>query len=271
VLGRAYVDKDTVARLLLYRGDLGAEWAAYRPDTEDVLNRFVAGINAYIYLATVGHVPMPAEFEWLGYAPTHWSPGDVVRIRTNGSPRNIAAEIARTYTVCQYGLGVDVMRQVLTPDWTTRVREGLDPCEVPLEGARTYALGRSVVDFCRARQFQVPGALAAPFAAPFAAPLAVPLTRSAIALGPGLTALVGQDLAERAGSCSSNWVVGPGLTASERSASRAHDAVDSLSQPREGAGDQRYRSGRGGGARPQRTGRIRSHRVSCRPGRLDGL
>ena len=179
MLGRAYVDKDTVARLLLYRGDLGAEWAAYRPDTEDVLNRFVAGINAYIYLATVGHVPMPAEFEWLGYAPTHWSPGDVVRIRTNGSPRNIAAEIARTYTVCQYGLGVDVMRQVLTPDWTTRVREGLDPCEVPLEGARTYALGRSVVDFCRARQFQVPGALAAPFAAP----LAAPLTRSAIASG----------------------------------------------------------------------------------------
>lgn len=46
VLGDAFVEHDQAARLFLYRGDMGAEWAHYADDTERVCRSFVAGINA---------------------------------------------------------------------------------------------------------------------------------------------------------------------------------------------------------------------------------
>jgi penicillin amidase len=48
VLGPAYVEHDKAARLFLYRGDMGKEWAAYGADAQAIAEAFVAGINAYV-------------------------------------------------------------------------------------------------------------------------------------------------------------------------------------------------------------------------------
>ena len=44
--GPAYVAQDRAARLLLYRGDMAAEWAAYGADAKTQTEAFVAGVNA---------------------------------------------------------------------------------------------------------------------------------------------------------------------------------------------------------------------------------
>src|SRR4051812_25944504 len=46
--GPAYAAQDRAARLLLYRGDIDAEWAAYGPEAKDRAAAFVAGVNAYV-------------------------------------------------------------------------------------------------------------------------------------------------------------------------------------------------------------------------------
>src|SRR6185312_2414300 len=49
-LGAAYVERDRAARLLLYRGDMDAEWACYGEGAKARTASFTAGINAYIDL-----------------------------------------------------------------------------------------------------------------------------------------------------------------------------------------------------------------------------
>src|SRR5215468_1398062 len=47
--GPGYFAQDRAARLFLYRGDMAAEWDAYGvPGLRGIVERFVAGINAYI-------------------------------------------------------------------------------------------------------------------------------------------------------------------------------------------------------------------------------
>src|SRR5580692_9192618 len=48
VFGPAYVEEDKATRLFLYRGDMKKEWEVYGPATEQMFQRFVAGINGYI-------------------------------------------------------------------------------------------------------------------------------------------------------------------------------------------------------------------------------
>src|SRR5215468_1184607 len=48
VFGPAFVEQDKAARLFLYRGDMNQEWTAYSKDAQQIAERFVAGINAYI-------------------------------------------------------------------------------------------------------------------------------------------------------------------------------------------------------------------------------
>src|ERR1700728_4526319 len=101
VLGPAYVEHDKAARLFLYRGDMSQEWAAYGPDAPPTATGCVAGINADV--DWLGEHPdgMPLEFKLLGYAPSKWEAGDVVRIRSHGLTRNLTSEVARAHTVCK--------------------------------------------------------------------------------------------------------------------------------------------------------------------------
>ena len=70
VLGQAAVSRDRFARLFAYRGNMAREWAAYGPDTKEIVTAFVRGVNAYI--AQAGDA-LPPEFAMLGFKPEPWS------------------------------------------------------------------------------------------------------------------------------------------------------------------------------------------------------
>ena len=48
IFGPAFIEQDKATRLFLFRGDMKKEWASYSPDSEQIAEEFVAGINAYI-------------------------------------------------------------------------------------------------------------------------------------------------------------------------------------------------------------------------------
>jgi len=70
VIGPSAVERDRFARLLKYRGDMAREWVSYSPDTREIVQAFVAGVNAYI--AQVRSRP-PIEFTLLAIAPEPWT------------------------------------------------------------------------------------------------------------------------------------------------------------------------------------------------------
>ncbi len=148
VFGPAYAEQDRAARLFLYRGDMGAEWKTYGKDAQRTSARFVAGINAYIdYIARKPEL-LPFEFRQLRYQPAKWRPEDVVRIRSHGLTRNLTQEFARSRVVCRAGLAADEVRAKLSPAWTTRVPEGLDPC-LPEDALEVFHLATDNVTFDR--------------------------------------------------------------------------------------------------------------------------
>ena len=63
ILGPEAVERDRFARLLRYRGDMNAEYAAYAPDTKPILEAFVRGINTYIEL-NKKRLPRSASRAW---------------------------------------------------------------------------------------------------------------------------------------------------------------------------------------------------------------
>lgn len=148
VFGPSYLEQDRAARLFLYRGSMAREWAAYGKDAQRTSARFVAGINAYI--DTIARKPelLPFEFRRLGYQPAKWKPEDVVRIRSHGLTRNLTQEFARARVVCRAGLAADAVRAQLSPSWTTRVPEGLDPC-LPDDALDIFTLATENVRFDR--------------------------------------------------------------------------------------------------------------------------
>ncbi len=150
VFGPSYVEQDRAARLFLYRGSMAPEWAAYGKDAQRTSARFVAGINAYIdYIARKPEL-LPFEFRQLGYKPAKWRPEDVVRIRSHGLTRNLTQEVARARVVCSAGLDADAVRAQLSPAWTTRVPEGLDPC-LPDDALDVFTRATENVRFERRR------------------------------------------------------------------------------------------------------------------------
>ncbi|MFC0542484.1 penicillin acylase family protein [Kutzneria chonburiensis] len=147
VLGPSYVDQDTAARLFLYRGDMTAEWNSYGPDARLAATQFTAGINAYVDWLAQHPTEMPAEFRKLGYTPSHWSPEDIVRIRSNGLIGNAASEVARSQVACAGGAQADRLRVPLEPAHEETVPAGFDPCSLPADVLRTYQLATQPVAF----------------------------------------------------------------------------------------------------------------------------
>jgi penicillin amidase len=96
------VDRDRIARLVRYRGDMDAEWNSYSPDAKQIAEAFTAGINAYI---DENRERLPIEFELLGFEPAHWEPEDtLLRVAGLLMVRNVSQEIARTEMVARLGL-----------------------------------------------------------------------------------------------------------------------------------------------------------------------
>ena len=147
VLGRSYLEQDRAARLLLYRGDMYAEWLAYGSDAKRIAQAFTAGINAYVTLTREEPELLPPEFELLGYRPDLWSPEDVVRIRSNGLWRNVGNEVRRARIACRFDLETAALWRVLEPQWQTRIPDGLDPCDIPDDVLTVYRLATGPVTF----------------------------------------------------------------------------------------------------------------------------
>jgi penicillin amidase len=146
-LGPAYVAQDRAARLLLYRGDMAAEWAAYAPGARAQTEAFTAGINAYVAQVRRGERPAPVEFKLTGSMPEDWAPDDVVRIRSHALVANVTSEVARARVACAAGLAADALRRRLEPAHATVIPEGLDPCVVTPDVLKDYVLGTEAVAF----------------------------------------------------------------------------------------------------------------------------
>lgn len=139
VFGENYVDRDRMARLMRYRGDMDAEWRSYGPDARNIAESFVAGINAYIDLE---QDRLPIEFTLLDFKPGKWRAEDVL-LRTAGLQMtyNASNEIARARLIEAVGLK-EAMRWMPTePSRIPEIPKGMD-----LKGLddRVLSLYRSV-------------------------------------------------------------------------------------------------------------------------------
>ncbi|AFT99545.1 penicillin acylase family protein [Nocardia brasiliensis] len=113
VFGPDYVDEDRAARLLLFRGDMDDEWRAYDPRTRGTVERFVAGINAYLDWLDAHPDQLPPEFGLADYRPARWSAADVVRPRGHAPAYGLLTQHRRALVVAAAGVDADLIRQPL--------------------------------------------------------------------------------------------------------------------------------------------------------------
>ncbi len=145
--GAAYVKQDRAARLLLYRGDMAAEWAAYPQQAKGWTEGFVAGINAFVADVAAGRQKLPIEFTATGTQPDRWLADDVVRIRSNALASNLSSEVARVRALCGGDVRFEPLRRELSPARPVTIPNGLDPCSVPDNVLDDYAAGTGDVRF----------------------------------------------------------------------------------------------------------------------------
>jgi penicillin amidase len=145
--GAAYVKQDRAARLLLYRGDMAAEWAAYPAPAKSWTEAFVAGINAFVADVAAGRQKLPIEFTATGTQPDRWQADDVVRIRSNALIRNIPDEVARARALCGGDVRYEPLRRELSPARPVTIPKGLDPCTIPDTVLDDFAAGTADVSF----------------------------------------------------------------------------------------------------------------------------
>jgi penicillin amidase len=95
ILGPSAVQRDTNARLLLYRGDWDAEFKSYATDTKEILEAFTSGINAFIAeIQKSDWHSLPVEFQVAGFHPEPWKPEDCLnRMAAFSMTGNAQAEL----------------------------------------------------------------------------------------------------------------------------------------------------------------------------------
>ena len=145
--GAQFVAQDRAARLLLYRGEMAAEWAAYPTAAKGWTEAFAAGINAYVADVEAGRAPLPLEFSATNTRPERWQGDDVVRIRSNALASNLTSEVVRARALCGGDLKYEPLRRELAPAHTVSIPKGLDPCSIPADVLDDYALGTGDVRF----------------------------------------------------------------------------------------------------------------------------
>lgn len=124
ILGPQHVERDRVARLLRYRGDLEAEYASYAPDAKAIVEAFVRGVNAYI--ETVRD-RLPVEFEVAGFRPEPWSPEVCLsRLASLGVTGYASLEVVRALLIREMGVEAALDLYPPEPAAPLAVPEGLD-------------------------------------------------------------------------------------------------------------------------------------------------
>ena len=137
IMGPGYIERDRIARLVRYRGDMNAEWASYGPDSKAISEAFVRGINAYIG-QNGDHLPI--EFQLLGIKPGLWKPEDtLLRLAGLIMCRNAVSEITRAQLVSK--LGPELAAAFMPPDPPTKI--------AALEGPLMKDIGENVSNALR--------------------------------------------------------------------------------------------------------------------------
>jgi penicillin amidase len=145
--GPDFVGQDRASRLLLYRGDMAAEWANYPAEARGWTAAFAAGINAFVADTQAGRQPLPMEFGATASAPELWSADDIVRIRSNALASNVASEVARARALCGGDLKLEPLRRPLSPAHQVTLPKGIEPCRIPPDVLADYNLGTAGVKF----------------------------------------------------------------------------------------------------------------------------
>ncbi|WP_439547026.1 penicillin acylase family protein [Sandarakinorhabdus sp.] len=145
--GPAFVAQDRASRLLLYRGDMAAEWAAYAPAAKTWTQAFADGINAFVGDVEAGRQPLPIEFTATDSRPERWQADDIVRIRSNALASNIPSEVLRARALCGGDVKYEPLRRQLSPMRPVTIPKGLDPCSIPDNVLDVYMAGTSDVRF----------------------------------------------------------------------------------------------------------------------------
>jgi penicillin amidase len=138
--GPAFVEQDAARRLLLYRGDMQAEWNAYGDGVRETTEAFVRGINAWVTHVRAHPELLPPEFRAGGHSPALWQAQDIVRIRSVGLRMNIGDELARCRMAAAGGLDRDGLRRHRDPAQPLVMPLGLDPALLPANTLRLYQL-----------------------------------------------------------------------------------------------------------------------------------
>src|SRR5215831_294952 len=123
ILGPSAIQRDVNARRLRYRGDMAEEYRSYSSDTEEILQAFTAGINAYIAdIQRPGHPGLPVEFQLAGFKPEPWKPEDCLnRLAAYAMMANASDELLHAQLVAL--LGADAATDLFHFDPDTK----LDP------------------------------------------------------------------------------------------------------------------------------------------------
>jgi penicillin amidase len=150
--GPGYLAQDRAARLFLYRGDMAAEWAAYGiEDLREVLESFVAGVNAYVDLVETRPDLLPPEFAATGTRPAKWQAEDILRIRSHAIVHNGLSEALRARVMAKAGLETDLARRSIDPPHEVCVPEGFDPANIPADALDVFQLATAPATFPPAR------------------------------------------------------------------------------------------------------------------------
>ena len=102
LLGPRELERDTGARLFMFRGDLKAELNHYHPRGAVIITAFVDGVNAYVTEARRDPAKLPIEFRLLNTLPGLWTPAVVIS-RHQGLLGNITEELAVGRAVAALG------------------------------------------------------------------------------------------------------------------------------------------------------------------------
>jgi penicillin amidase len=150
--GPGYLAQDRAARLFLYRGDMATEWKSYGvDDAQETVERFVAGINAFIDLTERDPSLLTPEFALTGAKPARWQAADVVRIRSHAMVRNLEHEFGRARVLGHGTLTQDLARRWIEPAHTPFVSNDIDFAAIADHAIEPFFLATAPVTFSKER------------------------------------------------------------------------------------------------------------------------
>jgi penicillin amidase len=147
IFGEDAIEADRFSRLVLYRGDMQAEWQSYSPDAREIITAFTEGINACIdHVTAAGKLPI--EFQLLGYQPQKWQPEDVLT-RMSGiiMVSNWQREVARARLIARVGAKQAWLIAPTDPPRDYALDEALDPAAITRDLFRGYLAATRVLKF----------------------------------------------------------------------------------------------------------------------------